>query len=106
MEKTDKCRFLITKINLPSYGRGNRDFVSSASLRVRAQHPLHAMGWQPRICPTLPPYISKKSPYMDDTVLAHEDWPPLRMLCRLGWAICEEEDGQWTHRKARPRKPP
>ena len=54
MEKTDKCRFLITKINLPSYGRGNRDLISSASLRVRAQHPLHAMGWQPRICPHPP----------------------------------------------------
>ena len=47
MEKTDKYRFLITKINLSSYGRGNRDLVSSASPRVHAQHPLCAMGWQP-----------------------------------------------------------
>ena len=45
-------------------------------------HSTPCMPWDgsPGSVPTLPPHISKKSPYMDDTVLAHEDWPPLRML--------------------------
>ena len=105
MEKTDKYRFLINKINLPSYWRGNRDLIQVHPRGYMHRTPYMPQDGSPGSVPTLPPHISKERAFMDDTVLAHEDWPPLRMLCRLGWTICEEEDGQWTHRKARPRKP-
>ena len=78
MEKTDKYRFLITKINLPSCGRGNSG-PFKCILRLPAQHPPTCHGTAARdLSPSPFPTSVRQAPYIDDTMLTCEDWPLLQ----------------------------
>lgn len=96
MEKTDKYRFLIPKINLPSCGRANSK-PPQCPLKAPCTVPQCVVGWQPRIRAFLP--------YTEDNMLTCEDWPLLQDARWLCWNICERENGSRTPRKFKAQAP-